>query len=128
MAMAKILFILAGGGIGSLLRYGLSGTISKYSATFPWGTLAVNLTGSFAIGLLWGLSEVLIFSNYWKPFVFVGILGGFTTFSTYGLECFNLLRDGEVLLAVSNILLSNIIGLGLVFLGFSLSRVLINYL
>ena len=124
--MAKIILILAGGGIGSLLRYGLSGIISKHYATFPWGTLAVNLIGSFAIGFLWGLSERLVFSIYWKPFVFVGLLGGFTTFSTYGLECFNLLRDGEVMRALSNIVLSNIMGIVLVFLGFSLSKSLMS--
>ena len=126
--MVKILFILAGGGIGSLLRYGVSGAVSKYSPTFPWGTLAVNLAGSLAIGFLWGLSERLVFPGNWKPFIFVGILGGFTTFSSYGLECFNLLRDGEVLPALANVLLSNIAGVGLVFLGFSLSRILINCL
>ena len=88
----------------------------------------VNLAGSLAIGFLWGLSERLVFSSNLKPFIFVGILGGFTTFSTYGLECFNLLRDGEVLLALTNIFLSNVIGVSLVFLGFALSRALIHCL
>ncbi len=111
-----------------MLRYGLSGAISKHYATFPWGTLAVNLSGSLAVGFLWGLSERLVFSSNLKPFIFVGILGGFTTFSAYGLECFNLLREGEVLPALANIFLSNSIGIGLVFLGFALSKALICWL
>jgi len=55
MAMAKILLVLAGGGIGSLLRYGVSGVFAKAGSDFPLGTLLVNLTGSFLIGLLWGI-------------------------------------------------------------------------
>lgn len=126
MAMAKILFILAGGGIGSLLRYGLSGAFSKTSSNFPLGTLLVNLIGSFLIGLLWGISEKAVFHPNWRMFIFAGVLGGFTTFSAYGLESFNLLREGKPMLALANILLSNILGIALVILGFLVSRYFIN--
>ncbi len=93
---------------------------------FPWGTLAVNLTGSFAIGLLWGVFEVENMSSNARHFIFVGLLGGFTTFSTFALESFSLFRDGEVKLALSNLLISNIVGLALVFAGFLLAKEIVN--
>ncbi|HLD40984.1 MAG TPA: fluoride efflux transporter CrcB [Candidatus Omnitrophota bacterium] len=127
--MIKILFVLAGGGIGSLLRYGVSGVFSKTGSGFPLGTLLVNLTGSFLIGLFWGVSEKAVFGNpNWKIFIFAGVLGGFTTFSAYGLESFNLLRAGKPMLALANILLSNIFGIALVGLGFLVSRYLIKHI
>ena len=126
MAMVKILLVLAGGGIGSLLRYGVSGVFAKAGSDFPLGTLLVNLTGSFLIGLLWGISEKAIFHPNWKIFLFTGILGGFTTFSAYGLETFNLLRDGRTMFAMANILLNNILGIALVVVGFLASRHLVN--
>ena len=126
MAMAKILLVLAGGGIGSLLRYGASGVFSKVGPGFPIGTLLVNLIGSFLIGLLWGISEKAVFHPNWRVFLFTGILGGFTTFSAYGLETFNLLRHGKAMFAMFNILLSNILGIALVVLGFLASRHLVN--
>jgi len=126
MAMVKILLVLAGGGIGSLLRYGVSGVFAKAGADFPLGTLLVNLTGSFLIGLFWGISEKAIFHPNWKIFLFTGILGGFTTFSAYGLETFNLLRESKPMLALANIGLNNILGIALVVLGFLVSRYLVN--
>ena len=126
MAMAKILLVLAGGGIGSLLRYGASGVFSKVGSGFPLGTLLVNLGGSFLIGLLWGISEKAVFHPNWRVFLFTGILGGFTTFSAYGLETFNLLREGKLMPTMANILLSNILGIALVAFGFFTSRYLVN--
>lgn len=126
MAMAKILLVLAGGGIGSLLRYGASGVFSKVGPGFPIGTLLVNLIGSFLIGLLWGISEKAAFHPIWRMFLFTGILGGFTTFSAYGLETFNLLREGKLMSAMANILLSNILGIALVIFGFLASRYFVN--
>jgi CrcB protein len=117
--MTKALLVLSGGAIGSLLRYSVSGLAHKYyGAVFPYGTLAVNLIGSFLIGLLWGLFESFNISSNVRSFLFIGILGGFTTFSSYSLETLNLLRDGELKLAFANILANNILGLLLVFLGF----------
>ena len=126
MAMAKILLVLAGGGIGSLLRYGVSGVFAKAGADFPLGTLLVNLTGSFLIGLFWGISEKAVFHPNWKIFLFTGILGGFTTFSAYGLETFNLLRENNLMPAMANILFNNILGITLVGLGFLVSRYFVN--
>lgn len=123
--MLKFVLIMVGGGLGSLLRYATSGAVYRFvSGVFPWGTLVVNLSGSFAIGFLWGLAERFPFSVNTKAFIFVGILGGFTTFSTFSLENLNLLRDGETKLALINILCSNVLGIGLAFLGFGLARYL----
>ncbi len=118
--------MLAGGGIGSLLRYGVSGAFSKSGSNFPLGTLLVNLSGSFLIGLLWGISEKAVFHPNWRMFLFTGILGGFTTFSAYGLETFNLLRENNLMPAMANILLNNILGIALVILGFLVSRYFVN--
>jgi len=125
--MTKYIFLAAGGAIGTLLRYSLSGfTYKLFNGIFPWGTLAVNLLGSFVIGLLWGFLEIENLSSNVRYFVFIGILGGFTTFSTFALESFNLFRDGEIKLALSNLLASNLLGLVLVFAGFFIGRYIIN--
>lgn len=125
--MTKIILLATGGAIGTLLRYSLSGlTYRLLDGIFPWGTLFVNLSGSFIIGLLWGFFEIETLSSNVRNFVFVGILGGYTTFSTFTLESFNLLRDGEIRLAISNILASNIFGIALVFAGFLISKYIIN--
>lgn len=125
--MTKIFLLAAGGAIGTLFRYSLSGiTYKLIDGVFPWGTLFVNLIGSFIIGILWGFFEAENISSNMRSFVFVGILGGFTTFSTFTLESFNLLRDNEIGLAISNILASNILGIALVFTGFFLSRYIIS--
>ncbi|MDH4028340.1 MAG: fluoride efflux transporter CrcB [Nitrospirota bacterium] len=125
--MTKYIILAAGGAIGTLLRYSLSGLTHKaLNSTFPWGTLSVNLAGSFIIGLLWGLFELGNLSPNARNFIFIGILGGFTTFSSFALENMNLFRDGEIRLAISNILASNILGLALVFAGFFLSKYIIN--
>ena len=127
--MLTLVSLLVGGGIGTILRYFLSGIPHKYTSdVFPWGTLVVNLLGSLAIGMLWEFAEQQIISPQLKIFIFIGILGGFTTFSTYNLENFNLIRDGEFYLALMNVLLSNVLGIGLVFLGSAISRYLMGFL
>ncbi len=125
--MIKYILLATGGAIGTILRYSMSGlTYRIVNGVFPWGTIAVNLTGSFVIGLLWGVFEIQNISSNMRNFIFIGILGGFTTFSTYALESLNLFRDGEIKLAMTNLLISNICGLILVFAGFMLSKFIIN--
>ncbi|QXD14851.1 fluoride efflux transporter CrcB [Rhodocaloribacter litoris] len=125
--MLKLALIAAGGAVGAVLRYVLSGLIQQWAGPdFPWGTLGVNVAGSFVIGLLWALAEYAPFGPRWTPFVFVGVIGAFTTFSTYALECVNLLRDGEVRLALLNLLASNLLALGAVVLGFFAARSLLT--
>jgi len=119
------LLIAAGGAIGTVFRYILSGIDYKLSSgVFPVSTIIINLTGSLVIGLLWGLCEYSAISSNVRMFIFIGLLGGFTTFSTFCLENFNLIRDGELKIAVCNVVLSNVLGVVLVFIGFFLSRYL----
>jgi CrcB protein len=121
--MLRIFYIALGGALGSVFRYWISGLTHKvFNGGFPWGTLSVNLIGSLVIGLLWGLSETLIISNNMRVFLFLGVLGSFTTFSTFTLENFNLMRDGEYWLTALNVFLSISIGIALVFVGFIAAR------
>ncbi|MDQ7040319.1 MAG: fluoride efflux transporter CrcB [Rhodothermus sp.] len=122
----KALLIALGGALGALSRYALSGLIYAWlGPTFPWGTLVVNLTGCYGLGLLWALSETLPMPASISPLVFVGFFGAFTTFSTYGLESFNLLRDGELLRGLLNLLGSSLAGLLCVALGFLTARLVL---
>lgn len=112
--MEKILLIGVGGFAGSILRYVLSGVVQQWSGTasFPVGTLAVNLFGCFLIGLGSQLVEArAAFSPELRILLFAGLLGGFTTFSTFGNESLNLLRNGGTGWAMFNI--GAHIGLGL---------------
>ena len=109
-----------GGFFGSILRYLLSGFVQGLSGSisFPYGTFIVNLTGCFFIGLLSHLSESMgLFSGSSRAFVFVGVLGGFTTFSAFSNETFNLLRDGERFVALLNMSGQVVIGLAFVWFG-----------
>jgi len=94
----------------------------------PWGTLMVNLIGCFLIGFLWQLFEVVTSSSNVRALIFIGILGAFTTFSTYGLETFNLFKEGETKYALLNIAASNLAGIAFVFAGIFASRFLISIL
>jgi fluoride exporter len=122
--MIKLLLIALGGAIGTVGRYLFSGFAHRISNTivFPVGTLTVNLLGSFLIGLLWGWFENSVLSPPLRSFLFIGILGGFTTFSSFSLETINLMRDGELKLALLNLLLNNVLGIGLAFLGFAITK------
>jgi CrcB protein len=119
-SLLSVFYVALGGALGSVSRY-LLGTwtqsLSK-SIDFPYGTLAVNLVGCFVIGFLSQLAEARgAFTPESRAFVFVGILGGFTTFSSFGNETMNLLRDGETLNALANVGANVIVGLILVWLG-----------
>ncbi|HHL39531.1 MAG TPA: fluoride efflux transporter CrcB [Deltaproteobacteria bacterium] len=121
----KFIFIAVGGGLGALARYGLSGVAYRlWGAGFPWGTLAVNAAGAFAIGFLWSLFEGALISTQMRTFALIGFLGSLTTFSTYTLETMTLVRDGELRLAVANVAVSNALGLALVAAGYILARAL----
>ena len=121
----KILLVLIGGGIGSLSRYGLSLLAAQLFGTkFPWGTLIVNLSGCFLIGLFFALADrgLNIMNPSIRLFFMTGLLGGLTTFSTYALETVNSMRAGTHLVTAANFLSNNVLGGALVFLGMLVGR------
>lgn len=123
--LEKIALISIGGAIGAVLRHSSISLIHKViNIALPLGTIFVNIIGCFAIGLLWGLFEKHSAPMGLRIFVFVGILGGFTTFSSFGLETINLFRGGEIKLAFLNIIISNFFGIAAVFFGFYLAELL----
>jgi len=121
--MNKIMALTIGGAAGTLLRFWVSGWAQRmFAGVFPWGTLTVNLLGSFLIGFFWGIFERGNISTNIRLFLFMGIFGGFTTFSTFALESLNLFKTGHVKFAIIYILASNILGLLFVYLGYILAR------
>lgn len=119
----RLLLVGAGGFLGSVLRYVVGGYVQQASGSvqFPYGTLAVNVLGCLVIGALSALAENRgVFTAEARLFVFVGILGGFTTFSTFSNETMNFLREGDTLRAVVNMAAQLFLGLGAVWLGRSI--------
>lgn len=122
--MKTLLFIAVGGSIGAVLRYSASlGVASIMGRGFPYGTLFVNVVGSLLIGLL----SVMMLERFnvgpeWRAAIFVGVLGSFTTFSTFSLETLNLIEQGELIAAITNVLLSIVVCLIAVWLGVVLGR------
>ena len=122
--MKSILIVAMGGALGSVARFKLSGSVLRQTIEwmFPLGTFAVNVLGCLVIGLLAGL---VVKEDYFNAdirlFLFTGIIGGFTTFSAFGLETFHLLRRSKVVIAGGYVVLSLVIGLLALWLGFSLS-------
>ncbi len=119
----RTLFLIGTGGfIGSILRYLVSTYAQQLSKSiqFPFGTLTVNIVGCALVGFLAELADQRgVITGETRAFLIVGILGGFTTFSTFGNETMNLMRNGELWLAGGNILGHTILGLGAVWLGYS---------
>lgn len=125
--MVKIVYLMLGGASGALLRYWVSGLPHKiYAGVFPWGTLTVNLAGSFLIGFFWGLLGRENISGNVRSFLFIGLFGSFTTFSTFAFESLNLIREGNIKFALANMILSNVLGVLLVFAGFIISKMVLN--
>ena len=126
--MITYFWIAIGGALGSMARYGLSSLAARWiGETFPWGTLIVNVTGSFVIGFFVGLTGPdgrMIVSPNARLFVTVGICGGYTTFSSFSLQTLNLIRDGDVMEAGGNVLASVIGCLASVWLGYAVAAAL----
>jgi CrcB protein len=122
-----IILVGAGGCVGSVLRYVLSGWVHRVldNPWFPYGTLVVNITGSVAIGFLAGLAENRsLFSSDTRLFVFIGVLGGFTTFSSFTVETLSLARNTQFVAALTNVAAQIILGLLAVWFGNLLARLI----
>jgi len=121
MPIQTYLAVAAGGALGTVARYFLSGVVANaFGQTFPWGTLIINVTGSFVIGFfgtLTGPDGRILVGGTVRQFVMVGICGGYTTFSSFSLQTLNLASDGEWLYAGANILGSVALCLIFVWLG-----------
>lgn len=123
--MLQIILIGFGGAIGALSRYTISNLISKsFQTNFPLGTLGINLLGCLIIGIAWQYSEHYSIEKNIRLFFFVGLLGAFSTFSTFGLESLHLFKDGYLKSALINIFLSNMLGIILVLLGIYIYKII----
>jgi CrcB protein len=127
--MLAYLWVAIGGALGSVSRFWLSGFIAeRYGETFPWGTLVINVTGSFVIGIAAALaipegrfdSQSRAFAT---QFLMIGICGGYTTFSSFSLQTLNLLRDREWFHAGGNVILSVVLCMIAVWLGYLLGSI-----
>lgn len=123
--MLKLLLVGTGGFLGSVSRYIISGVVYRIMGNpyFPYGTLAVNIAGCLLIGLLAGLADIRQLLNpELRLLIFIGFLGGFTTFSTFSYEVFSFARDGQIANSLVNIFLHIILGIGATWIGFALSK------
>lgn len=125
--MTKTLLVGFGGFLGSIGRYLAGGAVQRLTegSALPCGTLFVNATGCLAIGFLSALSESRgALSPEARVFLLIGVLGGYTTFSAFGFETFQLLRGGEMLAALANVLIQMVVGLGAVWAGSAAARLI----
>ncbi len=125
--MKNLIFIGIGGFFGAIMRYLVGGWAQRLfpNTIFPAGTMIVNVTGCLLIGFGFGLLDTRqFFTPELRMFVFVGFLGSFTTFSTFGYETFALIRDGQTTLSILNAALSLALGLTAVIAGHAASRLL----
>lgn len=126
--MKLYLIVAIGSGVGGALRYFISDIVYKYSSSlFPFGTLAVNILGSFIIGLvIFYLDSLKLISSELRVFLTVGLCGGLTTFSTFSYETVKLIQDSEFLLAGANILMNVVFTIIAVYLAYILSKFFIG--
>ena len=123
--MTKIVLVLLGGAFGTGVRYFLSSFIYSriQEPTFPYANLVINVSGSFLIGVLAELFDArVLVSPATRVALLTGVLGGYTTFSSFAFETVSLLRDGELWLATVNVSSSMILGLGAVWVGIKLAQ------
>ncbi len=121
--MTNFFAIMIGGALGALLRHLIFLLAQRPGGPmFPLGTLAANLLGCLAIGLLWYFFEGSRLTQEWRLFLFTGLLGGFTTFSTFARETVDLIRVGEWKSAVAYVMISNTLGIIMVVAGMMMAR------
>jgi CrcB protein len=119
--MVMYLWVAIGGALGTVARFWINGVVSRhFGETFPWGTMLINISGSFVIGFfasLTGTEGRWLVSPAFRMFFMIGICGGYTTFSSFSLQTLNLANEGEWLRAAANVLLSVVLCLAGVWLG-----------
>ena len=123
--LMTVLLIALLGAVGTVARYGMQELVYRFTgAGFPWGTAAVNLLGTFLIGVLWTLAEERgLVGSQTRSIIAIGFLGGFTTFSSYMYETGSLIRDSQWVLAIANVVGQNVLGIAGLFLGFAVGRI-----
>ena len=125
MMYKQLILVFLGGGLGSVMRFGVGRLLQYYqlNTTFPWATFSVNIIGSFLIGLLLA-SEFIMTDNYnvVKSFLIIGFCGGFTTFSSFAYENFYLIKQGQLGIFLTYSIISLIIGITAVYLGWLVDR------
>jgi CrcB protein len=120
--MALVLLIALGGAIGAVARFGVAGLVQSWAtSSFPWGTLVVNVLGSIALGFFLGVVQTAALQPRLRAFVAVGILGAFTTFSTFSLETVALIQEGQWARAFLYAMGSLALGVTGVFAGLALA-------
>lgn len=121
------LVVFFGAGIGGVARYVLGGLVQQAAgATFPWGTVFINVTGSFLLGVLYVLLEGSLASPHWRAFLGIGFCGGYTTFSTFSYETARLVESGDWNRAGLYILLSVVVSLLATFVGFWMAHTILG--
>ncbi len=122
-----LLYIALGGGLGAIARYVLGGWVQVATgATFPWGTLFINISGSLLLGFLYVLLEGAPAAREWRAFLGIGFCGGYTTFSTFSYETARLLQDGQLGRAGAYALASALLSIAATLVGFRLATAVLG--
>jgi fluoride exporter len=120
------LVIFVGAGMGGLARYAVTAWVQSVADGFPWGTLVVNATGSLLLTFVYGVFEATTAAPEWRAFLGIGVIGGYTTFSTFSYEAVRLLQDSDWQRALLYLFGSVVISLGAAVLGFRLASELMG--
>lgn len=126
--MREIMLVFFGAGFGGVCRFVLGSLVYSYTGrNFPWGTLVINLTGSFIMGFLFVIfaQKFTNLAPYLIALVLVGVLGGYTTFSSFSIETLRLFQDGKIIYAIMNVVVSTIGGVLLAWLGYAVATKLV---
>ena len=124
--MLKYVVVGIGGFAGAIARYALGSYIgSRFGVRFPYGTFVINVSGSFLIGLVMVLLSRTTASQYWRYLIPIGLIGGFTTFSTFEYETLRAIQDGQPMTGLLNVVLSLVLGFVAVWAGWVVGRVFV---
>jgi len=124
--LLKYVVVGVGGFLGAIARYMLGAYIgSRYGVRFPYGTLVINVSGSFLVGFILTLLSRTTASPYWRYLIPIGFIGAYTTFSTFEYETLRAVQDGQAITGLLNVALSVIVGFAAVWAGAAIGRVFV---